>query len=374
MLSTPLSFQLITRDMSATLKRTAALPEVNRATEYYRENIGKVTSLDDFLDDHQLYSYAMKAFGLEDMTYAKAFMRKVLESDLTDKTSFANKMVDTRYQEFAKAFSFLTPTAQSAADKTKTEDLYAEKAAEAGASTALISLETMAFEASMAKVTTVDEFLANDNLVDYIKTAFGVNPKGSDASVQKFLRQVLTSDPADADSFAARQSNPAWLEMASAFNFSSDGNVMAQTSEWQDQTVQNYLRQTVETNAGKENEGVRLALYFERKAASIDSAYDLLADKAMLQVVQTTLGLSEQTGQADIDVQASYIADRLDIKSLSDPDELKQFLTRFTALWEVANPTTSATSTMASLITGQSSSVMSADMLMSLQGLKLGGL
>ena len=48
MLSTPVSFQMITRDMNATLNRTANQPDVKRATEYYRENITKVSSLDEF--------------------------------------------------------------------------------------------------------------------------------------------------------------------------------------------------------------------------------------------------------------------------------------------------------------------------------------
>ena len=34
-------------------------------------------SIDDFMKDTRLYNYAMKAFGLDDMAYAKAFMRKV---------------------------------------------------------------------------------------------------------------------------------------------------------------------------------------------------------------------------------------------------------------------------------------------------------
>ena len=138
-------------------------------------------------------------------------------------------------------------------------------------------------------------------------------------------------------------------------------------------TVSSYLRQTVETQAGEENEGVRLALYFERKAPTITGAYSILADSALLKVVQTALGLAAETGNADIDVQANYIASRLDIESLSDPDQLKKFLSRFTAMWEATNPTSTATSSVVNLITGQSSSVMSADMLMSLQGLKLGG-
>ena len=78
MLSTYTSYNLIARDMLVSLDRTASETITAREAAYYRENIGKVTSVDAFLDDYRLYSYAMKAYGLEDMTYATAFMRKVL--------------------------------------------------------------------------------------------------------------------------------------------------------------------------------------------------------------------------------------------------------------------------------------------------------
>lgn len=373
MLSAPLSYQMITRDMSATLKRTAAQPDVKRASEYYRENIGKVTGLEEFFDDHRLYSYAMKAFGLEDMTYAKAFMRKVLESDLTDSKSFANKLVDKRYQEFAKAFSFLKPSAQSPDALTNIKERYAEKAAERGDSETLIKFGTLAYEQSLPAVKTVDDFLADDSLVGYATTAFGVEPPGTGASAKSFLRRILTSDPNDTDSFASRQTKSTWRDFAAAFNFSADGTVRVQTSGQVETTISSYLRQTIETLAGKENEGVRLALYFERKVPTIASAYNILADPALLKVAQTVLGLSTQTGNADIDVQAKYIESRIDIESLSKPEDLKKFITRFTAMWEAANPSATATTSVATLIRGQSSAVMSADTLMSLQGLKLGG-
>jgi hypothetical protein len=106
MLSTYTSYNLIAKDMLKSLNRTASETTNAREAAYYKETIGKVTSVDEFLDDYRLYSYAMKAYGIEEMTYAKAFMRKVLESDLTDANSFANKLTDERYRGFASAFSF----------------------------------------------------------------------------------------------------------------------------------------------------------------------------------------------------------------------------------------------------------------------------
>ena len=87
MVSTYLSYDLINRDMKTSISRVAQQGLIERQTKYYKENIGNVKSVDEFLNNYQLYSYAMDAFGLGEMTYAKAFMKKVLESDLNDRTA-----------------------------------------------------------------------------------------------------------------------------------------------------------------------------------------------------------------------------------------------------------------------------------------------
>lgn len=87
MVSTYLDYNLIARDMKLSLRRVSEQTIVARDTQYYRENIGSVASVDEFLADYRLYSYAMKAYGLADMIESVAFMRKVLESDLSDDTA-----------------------------------------------------------------------------------------------------------------------------------------------------------------------------------------------------------------------------------------------------------------------------------------------
>ena len=78
MLSTYLSYRLIAQDIPKSIDRVEKQPAVDRETKYYLDNIGKVTSVDDFVNDYRLFNYAMKAYGLSDMTYAKAFMDKAL--------------------------------------------------------------------------------------------------------------------------------------------------------------------------------------------------------------------------------------------------------------------------------------------------------
>ena len=225
-LSTTASYQLITRDLQRSLTSVASQSVVSREIDYYRKNITSINSIDDFLGDDRSYAFAMRAFGLEDMIYAKAFVRKVLEEGIDNPQSFANTLTDRRFREFAQTFNF---------------QRY-------GATT----------------------------------TAFDRTQSG---------------------------------------------------------TINRYIRQTLEVSAGEDNQGVRLALYFDRKAGEISNAFDILGDRALLQVVQTALNLPTAMSSLDIDKQADLIAKRFDIASLSDPDKRARFLNRFTTLWELERPT-----------------------------------
>jgi Protein of unknown function (DUF1217) len=112
---------MVSKDLDRSLKNTAAEPEVARDTKYYKDHIGKVKTITDFFADQRLYAYAMKAAGLSDMSYAKAFMRKVVTEGVDKSNSFANTLSDPRYRKFAAAFNFSrygeTATSQKAAQQ-----------------------------------------------------------------------------------------------------------------------------------------------------------------------------------------------------------------------------------------------------------------
>jgi len=244
MFSTPIGYRLIASDMTAALKRTADQPVVQRESEYYLKTIKTIKSIDEFIGNDRVFKYAMKAFGLEDMDYAKAFMRKVLTEGIDDRQSFANQLSDTRYKEFAETFNF-------------------------------------------ARYTT-------------------------GATIFERTRQG---------------------------------------------TVDRYVRQTLEVSAGESNEGVRLALYFQRKAASADTPFHLMADRALLKVTQIALGIPEATSTMDIDRQAEMITKKLDVEDLKDPAKLDKFIERFTALWELENPSAPPMATITQLFTGMETGI-----------------
>jgi hypothetical protein len=259
MLSTVTSYKLLTQNIEKSLARVRAAPDVHRETDYYLATIGKVKTIEDFLANDRVFAYAMKAFGLKDMIYAKAFVKKVLSDGIDSANSFTNQLTDPRFKELATAFNFK----------------------------------------SLGATTTIFE-----------RTQKGV--------------------------------------------------------------VDKYLQVQLEEQAGSSNEGVRLALYFRRKAPDITSAYSILGDSALYKVAQVALGLTSSSNANNLDMQAEIIKNKIDLENLSDPEDLNKFLTRFTTLWEVKNGTSAATAPALTIIQGVQS-ITSMETLTKIQSLRFKG-
>ncbi len=129
----------------------------------------------------------------------------------------------------------------------------------------------------------------------------------------------------------------------------------------------------MEESAGEQNEGVELALYFARKAPSITSAYGILADKNLLKVVQTALGLSEYTSYQDIDKAGDDDLQHdghLRSGSGRGPEVPDQVHGRYDA----ANSSRHERSTASSILFGSTGGARhQLDILSAIQSLKLGG-
>jgi hypothetical protein len=372
LLNTFTSYQLITKDINKSIDRIEQQPTVDRDTKYYLANITKVKSIDDFVNNDRLFKFAMKAYGLEDMDYAKAFMVKALKEGVTDPNSFANKLTDKRYAQFVSAFNF----AANGADATiynKAQQLvtknYATQAQIAGLdpNSDYVKGETTYYLANITKVKSVDDLMSNSRLYTYALAAFGLD---SATENKDLIKQVLQGGVRDPNSVANKQKNPAYAALASAFNFEQYGEAATTINPAQQPTVDKYMRQTLEEDAGKTNEGVRLALYFQRKAPDITSWYDVLADTALASVVRTALGLPDSFATADIDKQAQLFEQKLDISDFTDPVKLGKFLTRFTSMYEINNPTSTAVSSVSVLFAQPVTVGISTDLMMAMQKLK----
>ena len=226
MLGTVAQYQQISRNIDKTIATISQRPEIKREADYFLSNIRTVKSADEFLKNDRLYNFAMTAFGLKDMIYGKAFMRKVLTEGIDGTKTFALQLADPRFRDFAETFNF---------------------------------------------------------------ARYGAT--------------------------------------ATAFDRAQQG------------TVDRYLRIQLESDAGQNDEGLKLALYFQRKAPDVKSVYGLMGDPALYKVLQTALGLPAAYSNTDVEKQATFLASKINVEDFSDPVKLDNFLTRFTARWQAANGT-----------------------------------
>lgn len=99
MVSAFFSYTSVMRDQEKRLNYVSKQPIIVRETEYFKNNIGKIKTVDDFINDQRIFTYAMKAYGLSDLSYAKGMMKKILTDE-----AYAAGLVDIRFQEFRSAF------------------------------------------------------------------------------------------------------------------------------------------------------------------------------------------------------------------------------------------------------------------------------
>ncbi|MCK5933569.1 MAG: DUF1217 domain-containing protein [Fulvimarina manganoxydans] len=331
------------------------------ATSSFKGSISSVKTANDVIKNEALYNYVLEALDLDPASEDKLKILKVLQSDPSDPRSYARSLRDDRYTRLAGAFNFddrgrvtTQRAVQTNTNQAETIELYSrakltEKATESDREA--IAEAANSYRTELAKIVTIDDFLKNKTVIDYAKTAFGLEEEK--ISLEE-LRKIVTSDAFDKESYVNTLGDERYVKFSLAFAFDSDGSISrdaggVQTGADFVTTQGNYLRQLMEEEAGAENEGVRLALNFRRKAPDVSNYYEFLADPAMLKVVQTALGLPAESGQAQIDTQKRMLEKRLDIESLKDPKELEKFINRFLALYDLENGSADANSGTAAL-------------------------
>ncbi len=347
--------------------------------EYSQSVLAGAASLDDVVGDPRVVNYLATAYGIgfaDKATDADkaGVIRTILSSDPDDPKSVASHTGNdaralasafafshvydgdaavTRNGRpdlvaFASAFNFdaaghVAPPrlAQAVRDTNATLSLYNKVATAAGAEATAIKADVTYYQHSIGAVRTLGGFLSDPSLVGVATAAYGVSrPAGlSDAAWTDRLKSVLTSDLADPKS-AANRLGGAYPRLAAAFDFAKDGTVgqvqaqRVQSGKAADLMAAPHATLVMEDQAGDASPGVKLALYYKRLAPGITSMYQILADKSLLSVVTTTLGLPSNFSKIDIDAQARIIGNKLKKTDLTDPKKLDAFIKRFTVLYD----------------------------------------
>jgi len=265
------------------------------------------------------------------------------------------------------------------------------------ASEPAVKTATEYYAANIGNVKSISDLVSNYRLLSYALTAYGLGDQvNNKALVTKVLEGGYTSSKALANTL----SNPNWKKFAEAFDFVGSGASSISTASAISTTESNYDETELETQEGQQDVGVQLALYFQRVAPTVTSAYGILGDKNLLEAFQTIFGFTLNSN-GNIDANASIISKMMPMSELTDATKLKQLTERFTAQYtllygpggqDASTPLTAtsggtatttvsaATTIMSGILSGNSSysgdstaEYMSSALLTSLQSLSLGG-
>lgn len=352
--------------------------------DYYTDKMADITDVDDIFNDESLRIVLMRAFGLEPGEYTNAELKRVLTSDITDPQSYANRTRDERLVQMATLFNFDTEGQAAEPLLAQNQGTITTLAAnyiinkimflegdERDAARETAEEESSYYSENILGIRSAEELLADRRMVDVILVSNGFDPE---EVTDEFLKEIFSSDLTDEKSFVNQQADGAWAEMLASFNFDIEGNLTRDTVGTIQQrgaaleTINQYVRQTLEENEGASNEAVRLALYFERKISGITDAYEIIADDALAEVFRITFGYTEDFSNMDVDVQARIIEENLDLSEMQDPAKVERFLQRFTAMWDMQN---GATDPILNIFSSGYQGI-SADLLMSIASLRSG--
>jgi len=197
-----------------------------------------------------------------------------------------------------------------------------------------VQVATQYFQQNIGKVQSATDLIANPRLFDYAMTAFGL---GDMTYATGMMKQVLQQGVTSNSALANTLNNPNILAFAKAFDFADNGAATTSSSALVTNVVNAYTQNMLDTDQGKQNPGVQLALYFQQNAAKLTSTYGILADKNLLTVVQTALGISPLTSAEPVDTQNQLLSTKVNVSDFQDPKKLQQFIARFCAMYDANN-------------------------------------
>ncbi len=351
-----------------------------------RERAGGIGDVEALLADRRTLRTVLEAFQLESEIDKRAILRRVLTEDPADPRSFANRMADPRWRELASAFaqreaSALTPAQVGRLDEASVRGLALKRVAgltaeQAGGLTArqlgwmdpaqIGALQPAAFAAlSPQRVAGLTPAQLRGVTAEQLGAASlaqlaAIPPAGFAGLSPEQLRgipaaRVAALTPAQlAVSTAAQLSGLTSAQAAAVTGGQRAGLSAAQLRALDaprapapeaapagrppladrvllDRLVRDATTNRYEKAMGDATPGLREALYFRRMAAGVDSINELMADRAMVEVVRGALGLPSQFGLLGFEQQRAVLTRRVDLDQFKDPKAVERMAARYLA-------------------------------------------
>ena len=95
------SFRLYQKDQVGQRKAFASQPSVQRQIDNFKRDIKKIDTSEELLENRRVLEFVLTSFGLESEINNVGKLRAVLNSDVDDINSFANRLNDPRFGQLA---------------------------------------------------------------------------------------------------------------------------------------------------------------------------------------------------------------------------------------------------------------------------------
>ncbi len=153
---------------------------MDAANANFESSVAKLKDPQELFDpkNYKLLNYILTAYGLESEIGNTGKLRKVLESDLTDINSLANRMSDTRFQQLAQALDFKAgglSNIQSDFFQTGVEARYAKASYELDLGNQNTALrQAQYFKNNIGSISDIYSVLGDNTLRAVVTTASGI--------------------------------------------------------------------------------------------------------------------------------------------------------------------------------------------------------
>jgi hypothetical protein len=246
--TTTATYLSISQNLSRYQAMVADQPMVKTASEYYAANIGKVTSIQDFVGNYRLLSYALDAYGLGDQVNSTALVTQVLEGGVSSPKALANTLSNPNWAKFAAAFNFAAdgaPSVSTASAIQTTTSAYVEQKLESdegeqdpGVQLALYFQRVAPSESGGLQI------MGDENLLDVVQTIFGLPPETAGADIDaeasvisRLAPQSQLQNPKDLQQLTERFTamydldyGAGGVDASTPLTISNDGNTTTTTS------------------------------------------------------------------------------------------------------------------------------------------------
>lgn len=191
---TGLSLVDATKDSQLETIRNSA--QHKRAIEHFKENIRDVETVDQLMEDQELYAFVMRAFDLEDQIFGRAMIEKVLKSNIEEPDALVNRLTDPRFREMYETLGFGQDGVGNlntilSGWQNRMVDRYVERQfinfAEDQNSTVGTALE---FRAKASEITNPFQILQDTEMSEFFRTALGIPAASAQLDIDKQAEQI----------------------------------------------------------------------------------------------------------------------------------------------------------------------------------------